>query len=75
VFDGVIKVQPRILGPIHGSVAVDLVEPGYEPKPNPRIPQRQVFRRGARPSVIITIRPENQNLVVLNWPDDFGKAA
>jgi len=75
VFDGVVKVEPRILGPIHGSVAFDLVEPGYEPKPDPLVPQRQVFQRGARPSVIITIRPEDQNLVFLNWPDDFGNAA
>jgi hypothetical protein len=70
-FDGVVKVEPRILGPIHGSIAFDLAEPGYEPKPDLRVPQRQVFRRGARPSVIITIRPEDQSLVFLNWPDDF----
>jgi hypothetical protein len=75
VFDGVVKVEPRILGPIHGSIAFDLVEPGYEPKPDPRVPQRQVFRRGARPSLIITIRPEDQSLVFLNWPDDFVKVA
>jgi hypothetical protein len=75
VFDGVIRVEPRILGPIHGSVAFDLVEPGYEPKPDHRVLQRQVFRRGTRPSVIITILPETQSQVFLNWPDDFGRAA
>jgi hypothetical protein len=30
-FSGVIEVAPGILGPKHGSVAVDLVEPGCEP--------------------------------------------
>src|SRR5271169_550566 len=34
-FDGVVCVEPGILGPSHCSVAVDLVEPGYEPKPDP----------------------------------------
>jgi hypothetical protein len=29
-FDGEVIVEPGILGPKHGSVAVDLVEPGYE---------------------------------------------
>src|ERR1700730_4620973 len=29
-FDGVVIVEPRILGPRNGSVGFDLVEPGYE---------------------------------------------
>ena len=29
-FEGVVIVEPGILGPNHGSVGVDLVEPGYE---------------------------------------------
>ncbi len=45
VFDGVVIVEPGILGPRHGSVAVDLVKPGYEPKWNlyPNAHQRKVF--------------------------------
>lgn len=30
-FDGLVIVEPGILGPIHGSVVVDVAEPGYEP--------------------------------------------
>jgi hypothetical protein len=33
-FDGVVIVEPGILGPRDGSVGVDLVEPGYEPEWN-----------------------------------------
>jgi hypothetical protein len=29
-FDGVVGVRPGILGPKHGTVGIDLVEPGYE---------------------------------------------
>jgi hypothetical protein len=28
-FDGIVRVDPRILGPRHGSVEIDLIEPGY----------------------------------------------
>jgi hypothetical protein len=64
-FDGVVIVEPGILGPKHGSVGVDLVEPRYEPKWNrdmsPRfyfsgVHQREVFPRNGRPSVAITIQ-------------------
>jgi hypothetical protein len=34
-FDGVVCVEPGILDPHGGSVAVDLVEPGYKLKPEP----------------------------------------
>ena len=74
-FDGVVIVEPRILGPIHGSVAFDLVEPGYVPKPDPSVTERQVFLRGARPSVIITIYRDAKNIGFLHWPDSFIKAA
>jgi len=67
-FEGVVIVEPGILGPIHGSVGVDLVEPGYEAtwtrdETDQRhyvdlggVHQRDVFPRGVRPSVIITIQ-------------------
>jgi hypothetical protein len=42
-FDGMVIVEPGILEPSHGSVVVDLVEPGYEPKPDTRVHQRQLF--------------------------------
>jgi hypothetical protein len=54
-FDGVVIVEPGILGPRDGAVAVDLIEPGYEPPPHPDTHQRQVFPRDGRPSVVITI--------------------
>jgi hypothetical protein len=66
VFDGVIVVGPGVLGPVHGSVGVDLIEPGYEATWEQHIvpsyyfgevEQRQVFRRaGGRPSMAITIQ-------------------
>ena len=72
-FDGVVCVEPSILGLYHGSVAVDLVEPGYNLKPDPDALERRMFPRGARPSVVITIHPVNQDVVWLDWPDDFVK--
>jgi hypothetical protein len=63
-FDGVVTVEPGMLGPRDGDVGVDLVEPGYEPEwerevaprfyPN-GVYQRKVFPRNGRPSVVITI--------------------
>ena len=64
-FDGVIIVEPGILGPAQGSVGVDLVEPGYEAEWNgdmgqrfylSGVHQREVFPRNGRPSVVITIQ-------------------
>jgi hypothetical protein len=64
-FDGVVIVEPGILGPRDGSVGVDLVEPGYEPEWERSIGQRfyvsgvhqrKVFPRIGRPSVVITIQ-------------------
>jgi hypothetical protein len=75
-FLGVVYVEPGILGPYDGSIAVDLLEPGYDLKPDPSAPQRRMFSRGARPSVVITIHPADQDqlsLKGLNWPDDFVK--
>jgi hypothetical protein len=72
-FGGVVCVEPDILdGPGHGSVAVDLLEPGYAPKPDPSAHKQRTFPRGARPSVVITIWATQDN-VSLNWPDDFIK--
>src|SRR6266851_1926978 len=45
VFSGVVKVAPGVLGPIHGEVKVDLVEPGHKPMAFPgKIVAEQVFR-------------------------------
>jgi hypothetical protein len=45
VFSGVVKVGPGVLGPRHGEVKVDLVEPGHEPMAFPgTIVVEQVFR-------------------------------
>jgi hypothetical protein len=41
VFDGVVCVEPSILAPSHTSVAVDLLEPGYAPKPDLTISDRR----------------------------------
>jgi hypothetical protein len=77
-FDGVVYVEPGVLDrpePHGGSVAVDLVEPGYKRKP-PGGPKRELFPRGARPSVVITIYPGDQapeRWKYLEWPDDFVK--
>jgi hypothetical protein len=63
-FDGVVVVEPGIFGPRSGSVGVDLVEPGYEPKWNEGdgqrfyvngVHQREVFPRNGRPSLVVTI--------------------
>ena len=53
-------VEPGILDAHRGSVAVDLVEAGYKLKPELGGPKRQLFPRGARPSVVITIYPSDQ---------------
>lgn len=70
-FDGLVIVEPVIVGPKHGSVVVDVVEPGYQPKPDPEIVQRETFTRGKQPSVIITIGRHDQVIPYLRWPDDF----
>jgi hypothetical protein len=31
LFAGVVEVPPGVLGPKHGAVAVDLIEPGHDP--------------------------------------------
>lgn len=63
-FDGVVIVEPGVLGPSNGGVGVDLVESGYEPKWNEGagqrfylggVHQREVFPRDSRPTVVITI--------------------
>jgi hypothetical protein len=55
-FDGVVVVEPGILGRRNGSVAVDLVEPGYEATWDSVVYERRVFLRSPRPSVVITIQ-------------------
>ena len=64
-FDGVVIVEPGILGPRDGNVGVDLVEPGYEAEWNgdmgqrfylSGVHQREVFPRNGLPSVVISIQ-------------------
>jgi len=65
MFDGVVIVEPDILGPRNGSVGVDLVEAGYEATWSRDIAarfyfgdvvQREIFSRIPRPSLVITIQ-------------------
>lgn len=46
LFSGVVEVAPGVLGPRHGAITVDLVEPGYEPAAFPwsKIEQQETFR-------------------------------
>jgi hypothetical protein len=64
-FDGAVIVEPGIIGSKHGSVGVDLVEPGYQPMWNRDISerfyfsgvhQREIFARDGHPSIVITIQ-------------------
>jgi hypothetical protein len=64
-FDGLVIVDPGILGPKHGSVGVDLIAPGYEVTWERDIAakfyfgdvvQREIFSRSPRPSLAITIQ-------------------
>src|SRR5262249_48223470 len=56
VFDGIIEVPPGVLGPRHGGVTVDLVEPHRDPACFAwnEIVIRQVFRQTI-PWVVITV--------------------
>ncbi len=55
-FSEVVKLAPNVLGPKHGGVTVDLVEPGQDPTMFPwaRIVTRQTFR-DVTPWVVITV--------------------
>lgn len=55
-FTGVVEVAPSVLGPRHGGVTVDIVEPEHEPMEFSwtRIVTRQVFRE-ITPWVVITV--------------------
>ena len=48
-FTGAMIVKPGILGPVHGHVEIDIVEPGYDPTPDPNVYARNSFPRGRRP--------------------------
>ena len=63
-FNGLVIVDPGILGPKHGSVGVDLIAAGYERTWEQDIAnhfyfggviQRQIFSRSPRPSVAPSI--------------------
>jgi hypothetical protein len=53
-FSGIVEVGPGVLGPRHGSVIVDLVEPGCEPVFWENVVQQEVFCDGV-PWVVIRI--------------------
>jgi len=55
-FSGIVEVAPGVLGPRHGGVTVDLVEPDHEPTGFPwaRIVIRETFR-DILPWVVITV--------------------
>lgn len=56
LFTGIVEIQPGLLGPRHGAVTVDLVEPRQEPREHPwgEIYHRAVFN-DAVPWVVITV--------------------
>jgi hypothetical protein len=56
-FSGIVEVPPGVLGPRHGTISVDLVEPGCEPTnlgPSFEVVRRQDFR-DFLPWVVITV--------------------
>jgi hypothetical protein len=55
-FSGVVEIAPGVLGPRHGGITVDLVEPGHEPAGYSfhQITKREVFREIV-PWVVITV--------------------
>jgi len=55
-FSGVVELPPGVLGPRHGSVVLDLVEPGCEPLswPFAHVARHEVFR-DFEPWVVIRI--------------------
>jgi hypothetical protein len=64
-FNGVVIVEPGILGPLHGLVGIDLIEPGYEATWNRdiaarfyfgKVDQQQIFPRDGHPSLAITVQ-------------------
>jgi hypothetical protein len=55
-FSHVVEIGPGVLGPRHGTVAVDLVEPGCDPAPFPwaNVARQEVIR-DISPWIVITI--------------------
>jgi hypothetical protein len=45
-FNGVVEIPPGVLGPVDGTIVVDLIEPGNEPLewPYTRLIRQEVFR-------------------------------
>ena len=54
-FDGVVEVDSDVLGPRHGQVVVDLVEPGCKPMPWPFVLLHQKTFKYTKPWVVIRI--------------------
>ncbi len=59
-FAGVVEIEAGILGPIHGYVSVDLVEPGCETIPhfNDALPVRQMVFKEMIPWLVIRVFAE-----------------
>jgi len=59
-FTGVLEVKAGVLGPIHGYVSIDLVEPGYEPVPHfdDTEPMYQVIFKEAIPWLVVRVFAE-----------------
>lgn len=54
MFSGVVEVTPDVLGPRHGSVVIDLVQPGCDPISWPNVVWQEVFD-DLVPNVVIRI--------------------
>ncbi len=67
-FDGIVEVECDVLGPQHGQVVVDLVEPGREPMPWPFVLVRQKTFKHSKPWVVIRIgRDISDPLPAFTW--------
>ena len=63
-YDGVVIVDPSVLGPRHGAVSVDIIQPGFEDAWKSEVAPKfypdgahscTIFKRGNHPSLAITI--------------------
>jgi hypothetical protein len=67
-FDGVVEVECDVLGPRHGQVVVDLVEPGCKPMPWPFVLLHQKTFKHSKPWVVIRIgRDIDDPLPAFTW--------
>jgi hypothetical protein len=56
LFTGIVEIEPGILGPRHGWVGIDLIEPGHELPMYPmnHIDEQQVFDEST-PHIVVTV--------------------